>query len=69
MMPQIKEKFLVDEQGQRVAVLLDISDYEKLLDELDELDAIKAYDDAKASGEDSIPLEDALAEVDRNRKK
>lgn len=69
MMPQIKEKFLVDEQGQRVAVLLDISDYEKLLDELDELDAIKAYDAAKASGEDSIPLEDALAEVDRNRKK
>lgn len=68
-MTQIKEKFLVDDQGQRVAVLLDISDYEKLLDELDELDAIKAYDDAKASGEDSIPLEDALAEVDRNRKK
>lgn len=69
MMPQSKEKFLVDEQGQRVAVLLDISDYEKLLDELDELDAIKAYDAAKASGEDSIPLEDALAKVDRNRKK
>jgi PHD/YefM family antitoxin component YafN of YafNO toxin-antitoxin module len=68
-MTQIKEKFLVDDQGQRVAVLLDISDYENLLDELDELDAIKAYDAAKASGEDSIPLEDALAEVDRNRKK
>ena len=50
-------------------MLLDISDCEKLLDELDELDAIKAYDDAKASGEDSIPLEDALAEVDRNRTK
>lgn len=66
-MTQIKEKFLVDDQGQRVAVLLDISDYENLLDELDELDAIKAYDAAKASGEDSIPLEDALAEVDRNR--
>lgn len=37
-MTQIKEKFLVDDQGQRVAVLLDISDYENLLDELDELD-------------------------------
>lgn len=66
-MAQLKEKFLVDEQGQRVAVLLDISDYEKLLDELDELDAVKAYDAAKASGEDSIPLEDALAEIERNR--
>ncbi|MBW7857854.1 MAG: hypothetical protein H3C43_06115 [Leptonema sp. (in: Bacteria)] len=66
-MTQLKEKFLVDEKGQRVAVLLDISDYERLLDELDELDAIKAYDAAKASGEDSIPLEDALAEIERNR--
>lgn len=50
-----------------MAVLLDIADYEKLLDELDELDTVKAYDAAKASGKNSIPLEDALAEIERNR--
>jgi len=68
-MTQLKEKFLVDDHGEKIAVVLGISEYEKLLDELDELDAIKAYDAAKASGEDSIPFEDAFTEIEKNRKK
>jgi hypothetical protein len=68
-MTQLKEKFLVDARGQKVAVVLDIGDYEKLVDELDELDAIKAYDSAKASNEEKHPLEDAFAKIERNRSK
>ncbi len=35
-----------------------IKEYEKLLDDLDELDAIRAYDEAKSSGEQPIPFSD-----------
>jgi hypothetical protein len=52
-----KEKYVIDEKGNRIGVLLDIADYEKLLEELD---AIRAYDKAKLSDEEEIPFEQAL---------
>jgi hypothetical protein len=48
-------------------VLLDISDYHKLLEELEELEAIRAYDAAKASGDEVIPFGQAVAEIERKR--
>ena len=60
----LKERFIVDENGQRVGVLLDIEDYRQLLEEVEELEAIRAYDAAKASGDEAVPLEQALAGFD-----
>ena len=57
----LKERFIVDKNGQRVGVLLDIEDYRQLLEEVEELEAIRAYDAAKASGDEAIPLEQALS--------
>jgi len=62
-MVRFKERYLVDEGGNRVGVLLDITDYQKLLEELEELDSIRAYDVAKASGDEVIPFEDAVNEI------
>ncbi|MDQ1525312.1 MAG: hypothetical protein QOE47_3236 [Pyrinomonadaceae bacterium] len=66
-MSTFKENFIVDEQGSRVGVVLDIADYRKLLEDLEELDAIRAYDEAKASGDEAIPFEDAVAEIEQKR--
>ena len=66
-MLQLKERFIVDENGQRIGVLLDIEDYQRLLEELEELDAIRAYDAAKASGDEVLALEQALAEIEQDR--
>ncbi len=59
-MATLGARYIVDEQGNRVAVVLDIEVYRQILEELEELEAIRAYDEAKASGETPIPLEDAL---------
>ncbi len=66
----IKEptQFLVNEKGEKVAVVLGIEEYEKLLEELEELEDIRAFDEAEASGETAVPLEQALAEIKRARK-
>jgi hypothetical protein len=66
-MLQPKERFLVDESGQRIGVLLDIADYLRLLEELEELETIRAYETAKASGDEVLPLEQALVEIEKNR--
>lgn len=57
---QLKEKYVTDEKGNRIGVFLDIADYEKLLEQLEQLNAIRAYDTAKLSDEEEIPFEQAL---------
>ena len=60
-MINIKERYLVDDDGNRVGVVLNIKDYHRLLQELEELDSIRTYDAAKASGDEVIPFERAGA--------
>jgi hypothetical protein len=49
-------------------VLLDIKTYRKLIAELEELEAIRAYDIAKSSGDKAIPFEQAVQEIEKSRK-
>lgn len=64
----LQERFVVDDRGRRVSVLLDIETYHKLLEELEELESLRAYDAAKASGDEAIPFEQAIAEIEHNRR-
>jgi len=66
-MPKFKENYVVDDQGNPIGVVLDIADYRKLLEELEELESIRAYDAAKASGDEAIPFAQAVAEIEQNR--
>jgi len=62
-----KERYVVDEKGNRISVLLDLEDYRKLLGELEELESIRAYDVAKSSGDEIILFEQAVAEIESAR--
>jgi len=61
-------QFLTNKKGEKVAVVIGIEEYEKLLEELEDLEDIRAYDEAIASGETPIPFEQAIAEIKRSRK-
>jgi len=64
-MTAIKERFVTDENGNRVAVMLDIEDYRRLLEEAEEFESIRAYDAAKASGDEAVSFEKAVSEIKR----
>ena len=66
-MTKLKEKYLVDDKGDRIGVIIDIQRYQKILEELEELEAIRAYDLAKASGDKAIPFEEAVKEIESKR--
>jgi len=66
-MEQTLERYVVDAEGNPVAVIVDIEFYRQLLDAWEELEAIQAYDLAKASVEQPIPLEEALGRVEEGR--
>ena len=62
-----KEHFLIDENGTRTAVLIDVEYYQKLLDALEELESIRAYDQAKESGDEIVSFEQAVQEIENQR--
>ena len=62
------ERFLVDEGGKRIGVVLDIGEYKKLLEGLEALETIRAFDAAKASGDEAIPFEQAVEEIEKSRR-
>jgi hypothetical protein len=61
-------QFIVDESGNRTAVILDIRSYQELLEAQEELDDIRAYDVAKANPETPISLQQAVKEIEDARK-
>jgi hypothetical protein len=64
-MPLATESYVVDGKGERIGVILDIASYRKLLEELEELESIRAYDAAKASNDEVIAFDDAIAEIEK----
>ncbi|HEX9962479.1 MAG TPA: type II toxin-antitoxin system Phd/YefM family antitoxin [Pyrinomonadaceae bacterium] len=63
-----KEQYVIDANGKRTAVLLEIKQYEKLLEAQEELESIRAYDEAKTSKDAPIPFSQATAEIEEMHK-
>lgn len=53
-------QYLTDSKGKKTGVFLSIKDYKKIMEELEELEDIKAYDKAKKRDEKTIPLRQAI---------
>lgn len=64
MSVDLKQRYVIDEAGNRVAVLIDIEEYNRILEALEELESINAYDEAKASNEEAIPFDQAVQEIE-----
>ena len=62
-MVKIHPEYIVDEKKKQKAILLPLTEWNQVLEELEELDDIRAYDKAKASCQDSIPFEQAVREI------
>lgn len=58
------QQFVTDDSGNRVGVILDMVSYSALVEAAEELEAIRAYDDAKAAGDEMVPFEQAVREIE-----
>jgi PHD/YefM family antitoxin component YafN of YafNO toxin-antitoxin module len=60
------EQYVIDEAGKRTAVLVPLEEWERIQAALEELADIRAYDEAKRHPSDSVPFEQAMAEIESN---
>jgi len=59
----VREEYLVDEAGNRKAVVLSLAEWQQIKEELEELDDIRAYDEAKRHPSEPAPFERAMVEI------
>ncbi len=59
----VHPKFVVDEHQNRQAVLLSYEEWEKIVDEIEELDEIRAYDERKSRPSEPVTFDDAVKEI------
>jgi PHD/YefM family antitoxin component YafN of YafNO toxin-antitoxin module len=62
-MVMIHPEYVVDAQQKRKAVLLPVVEWEQIVDELEELDDIRAYDQAKSFSQERLPFDQAVREI------
>jgi hypothetical protein len=62
------KKYVTDRRGQKVGVVLSMEAYKKIVAEIEELESIRAFDAAMASGDEAIPFAKATHEIERSRK-
>jgi hypothetical protein len=63
-MVSLHPEYVVDENDQRKKVVLPLEDWEKIMDELEELDDIRLYDESVQARGDSVPFETAVKEIE-----
>ncbi|MFN3802453.1 hypothetical protein [Belliella pelovolcani] len=65
----MKTQFITDDHGKKLAVILPIKEYNKMVDDLEELEDIRLYDAAKKGKQEFIDADKAFEEIEENRGK
>lgn len=64
----IHPQYVVDAAQTRTAVLIPAAEWEQILEALEDLDDIRAYDAAKAEGQEAVPFAQALREIEQENR-
>ena len=65
---KINPQYITDNTGRKISVILPMRDFKTIMEELEELEDIRLYDNAKKSNELSIPIDRAFEMIEAKRK-
>jgi len=68
-MVAIHPEFIVDEKSHRKAVIIPFDEWQRVMEELAELEDIRLYDQAKAKRESALPFESAVRQIKTRSRK
>lgn len=66
----MKTQFVTDDHGKKLAVILPIKEYEKIMEDLEDLEEVRLYDKVKKNDTgERIPMEEAFKMIEAKRRK
>jgi hypothetical protein len=68
MIQEQAEQYLTDADGNKIAVVIDIATYQKMLDELDEFYCLKGYEQAVAEPDPELASGEYTTLISRSQK-
>ncbi len=60
-------QYINDSSGRRLLVVLPAEEFKAIMEQLDELEDIRIYDEAKAADEPSVDIDVAFSEIEARR--
>jgi PHD/YefM family antitoxin component YafN of YafNO toxin-antitoxin module len=64
----VHPQYITDNKGKKISVVLPVKEFNTIMEELEELEDIRLYDEAKSSNESSIPVDKAFKMIEAKRK-
>jgi len=64
----MRTQYVTDVSGRKVAVILPIKKYNEMMDELEELEDIKLYDQAKEKKQEFVDAVKVFRDIEENRR-
>jgi len=62
-MIDLHPEYIINGNSQKKAVVIPISEWEQIIEEMEELEDIRAYDAAKSTNEEEISFDQAIKEI------
>jgi hypothetical protein len=60
-------QYVTDINGKKISVILPVKDYKRILDELEELEDIRMYDEVRSKNEGNIPFDQYLKQRKKSK--
>lgn len=68
-MISLHPNYITDNAGKKISAIIPINEFKTILEELEDLEDIKLYDESKNDNSPAIPKNDAMAMIQAERKK
>ena len=68
-MVNIHPQYITDNSGNKLSIVLAMHEFKKIMEDLEELDDIRLYEEAHSDDEPSIPIDEAFKIIEANRQK
>ena len=63
----MQTQYVTDDNGEKVAVILPLDQYKKMIEDIEELEDIKLYDEAKNKKQEFLDADQAFKEIEESR--
>ena len=66
-MISVHPQYITDNNGKKLSVILGMQEFKNIMDELEDLEDIRLFDEGKADKEPSIPIDEAFKIIEAKR--